>query len=135
MNFIFLVVSKKYIYFTHSLCSFIKYCFHDSKIKFIFAPPCTCKILYAVQFPNSNLDNCNLASCHEFSANLQISQQWFRVHGSVMCVFVLLTHLLSWVTGSSSGVLSITSKMALRTFLRYSATSATVGHTKLPPIL
>ena len=32
-------------YFTHSLCSFVKYCFHHSKIKsHIFAPPCN--ILY-----------------------------------------------------------------------------------------
>ena len=27
-------------YFTHSLCTFVKYCFHQEKIKFIFAPPC-----------------------------------------------------------------------------------------------
>ena len=91
-----------------------------------------CCVLYAVHSPTQILPT---VTCHEFSASPQISQQWFRVHCSVMYVFVHLTHLLSWVTGSSSGVLSITSKMALRTFLRYSATLATVGHTKLPPIL
>ena len=41
-------------YFTHSLRSFVKYCFYHSKIKFInFAPPCN--ILYVLQAAENGL--------------------------------------------------------------------------------
>ena len=44
MNFIF---SWQEQYFTHSLRSFVKYCFCHSKIKFISSPPCN--ILYVFE--------------------------------------------------------------------------------------
>ena len=38
-------------------------------------------VLYAVHSPTQILPT---VTCHEFSASLQISQQWFRVHSSVI---------------------------------------------------
>ena len=45
----------------------------------MFAPPHN--VLYAVHSPTQILPT---VTCHEFSASLQISQQWFRVHSSVI---------------------------------------------------
>ena len=76
MNFIFLWWKTIF----HTLALHVrKILLSPRKIKFMFAPPHN--VLYAVHSPTQILPT---VTCHEFSASLQISQQWFRVHSSVI---------------------------------------------------
>jgi len=56
MNFIFSW------YFTHSLRSFVKYCFYHSKIKHIFAPPCNILYTSCNSFGHSTF----IGDCHSY---------------------------------------------------------------------